>query len=56
MVHTMNVPTCFCGSTRNMLLIEGDWSYIKVKGQAVHFRALKCLDCDLVSHRSATDY
>lgn len=44
----MPVAQCFCGSTRNELLVEGDWSFIKDHGQAVHFRALKCLDCDLV--------
>jgi SAM-dependent methyltransferase len=44
----MGAATCFCGSSRNKLLVEGDWSYRTVNGQAVHFRALKCLDCDLV--------
>jgi hypothetical protein len=43
----MSEPQCFCGSTRNRVIIEGDYSAIPLKGQAVHFRALKCLDCDL---------
>jgi len=44
----MTTPTCFCGSTRNALVIEGQYSAIKFNGRAVGFRALRCLDCDLV--------
>jgi SAM-dependent methyltransferase len=44
----MSIPRCFCGSTRNQLLIEGDYAAIPANGQAVHFRALKCQDCELV--------
>jgi SAM-dependent methyltransferase len=44
----MTLPTCFCGSTKNTLVVEGDYSFLKVNDKPVHFRALKCLDCDLV--------
>jgi len=44
----MTVPICLCGSKNFEFLLEGDFSYLTVNGNPIHFQALKCLNCGIV--------
>lgn len=44
----MSNSRCICGSEKFDLFIEGDYSYFLVKGKSVHFKALKCTECNML--------